>query len=269
MKTTRRPARGCPEPETRNLRVAAILQARMGSIRLPGKCMADIVGHPLLFHVVERLKRIKGVDDIVIATSTLEEDKIILEKAAAWGVSSFAGSADDVLARYVEAARGIGASIIIRATGDNPLFCPESLSHALARHIKKEADYTFMEDFPLGTGFSCVAMKALLRIHNILDELHYHREHVTSFIHAQPEDFRIEKLQAPPCLRRPELRLTVDTEEDLSLMREIYKRLYRPGEIIDLKEVIKLLDAEPELALINAHIRQKKPENKDADRLQG
>lgn len=241
------------------MKVAAIIQARMGSTRLPGKSMADIVGYPLLFHVVERLKHIKGVDEIVVATSVSKEDKIILEKAANWGVPSFAGSEEDVLARYVDTAEWIGASIIIRATGDNPLLCPESISQSLAKHIQQGVDYTFMEDFPLGVGASCVTLKALLRMHSILGELHFHREHVTSFIHENPESFRVESLKAPPYLRRPDLRLTVDTEEDLSLMREIYKRLYRPGEIVDVRDVIRLLEAEPELALINAAVRQKRP----------
>ena len=234
-----------------------VLQARTGSTRLKEKILANICGKPLLFHVVERLKRVKGVSGIVIATTTNPEDEAVVKLARELGVRSCRGSEDDVLERYVQAAKEVGAKIIVRATGDNPLCSPEAIDWALAKHHETDSDYTFVNGLPIGAAFSVVNYDALCRVHQLLDSLNPHREHVTSFIQANPGQFKIEVVEPPPELKRPHLRLTVDTEEDLALIREIYNRLYKPGQIIRLKEAINLLDQEPELTKINTHIRQK------------
>lgn len=234
-----------------------ILQARMGSTRLKGKILANICGKPLLFHVIQRLKKVRDARGIVIATTTKLEDEAVVILANELGVRSFRGSEDDVLERYVEAAKEVGARIIVRATGDNPLCSPQAVNWAIERHLRKGSDYTFVRGLPLGAAFSVVNSKALFEIHQLLDNLNPHREHVTSFIEKNPHRFKIESIEPPLELKRPRLRLTVDTEEDLCLIREIYSRLYKPGQIITLSQVIDLLDKEPELREINTHIKQK------------
>lgn len=229
----------------------------MGSTRLKGKVLSQICGKPMLYHVVERLKRVKDVSGIVIATTTALEDIAVVRLANELGVRSFRGSQDDALERYIEAAREVGAKTIIRATGDNPLCSPESIDWALAKHYKTDSDYTFVKDLPIGAAFSVVNYDALCRVYQILDSLDPHREHVTSFIETNPGQFKTQVVEPPSELKRPHLRLTVDTYEDLALIREIYNRLYVPGQIIALKEVIDLLDHEQELIKMNVHIRQK------------
>ena len=226
-----------------------ILQARTGSTRLKEKILANICGKPLLFHVVARLKRVtKDVRGIVIATTTNLEDEAVVSLANELGAKPFRGSEDDVLKRYIGAAGQVGAKIIVRATGDNPLCSPEAIDCALAKHHETGSDYTFVNGMPIGAAFSVVNYDALCRAHQLLDSLNPHREHVTSFIQANPHQFKIETIEPPPELKRPQLRLTVDTEEDLTLIREIYNRLYEPGQIIKLRDVIDLLDQEPELS---------------------
>lgn len=234
-----------------------ILQARIGSTRLKGKILAEICGKPLLFHIVERLKRVQDVRGIVIATSESPADEAVVKLAKELQVESFRGSEEDVLERYIKAAEKFGAKIIVRATGDNPLCSPQAVNRALTKHYQTDSDYTFVKDMPLGTAFSVVNYEALFKVHQLLDRLNPHREHVTSFIETHPDQFKIEFIEPSPRLKRPHLRLTVDTEEDLALIREIYHRLYKLGQIIKLKEVIDLLDREPELTKINASIRQK------------
>ncbi|MBU2483419.1 MAG: NTP transferase domain-containing protein, partial [Proteobacteria bacterium] len=170
-----------------------ILQARTGSIRLKEKILANICGKPLLFHVVQRLKRVtKEVSGIVIATTTNPEDEAVVKLAGELGVRSFRGSEDDVLERYVGAASQVGAKIIVRATGDNPLCSPEAIDWALAKHHKADSDYTFVSGLPIGVAFSVVSYNALCQVHQLLESLNPHREHVTSFIEANPDQFKIK-----------------------------------------------------------------------------
>ncbi|MDI6704177.1 MAG: glycosyltransferase family protein [bacterium] len=238
------------------MKIGAIIQARMESERLPGKVLMDIEGHPMLWHIIERLKRISTLDILVVATS-YKNNKGILDVARKCGIEYFVGEEDDVLKRYIDASKRFNIDPIVRATGDNPLLAIEVVDRMVHHHIETSADCTTMDVLPLGLGTEVLSIKALIKTHSCLEKTHYHREHVSTFIHERPDMFRLEILETEPYLRRPELRLTVDTIEDLTLIREIYRRLYKEGEIIDISEVINLLDKRKELLEINAHIRQK------------
>ena len=232
-----------------------ILQARMGSSRLPGKVMADLCGRPMLAHIIERLQRARTLVAVVVATTTRPEDQVIVDLAAEMGVPCFRGSAEDVLGRVARVARTQEADLIAHASGDNPLVEPEIVDEIVRYARRGGYDLAFMAGLPLGVGVDVFAKQALLLIDRLAAEP-AHREHVNAYIFDHLDRFRVGRLLARPEFRRPDLRLTVDTEADLQLARAIYRRLYRPGSIIHLSEVLALYRDEPELFAVNAHVRQ-------------
>jgi spore coat polysaccharide biosynthesis protein SpsF len=244
------------------MRVVALIQARMGSTRLPGKTLADIEGEPLLGHVVERVRSIPHVDRVVVVTSDLPGDDTIEALAADRGWHCFRGSSDDVLDRFYRAAAGVGAENVLRITADCPFVCVSETGRLIEHHLRSGADYShnltvWGSGMPLGTGseiFTFASLEASWRD----GKLAHHREHVDEYVYEHPERFRIDFLRAPSALHRPELRLTVDTAEDLEFTRQVYARLHLPGEVIPLGAVIELLDENPHLRDINAHVAQKR-----------
>ena len=241
--------------------VATIIQARMGSTRLPGKTLMDIAGEPLLAHMVARSDAMQRSDVTVVATSTDAGDDAIAALGSARGWNVFRGSEADVLDRYVQAARDVGADHVIRVTADTPLVDPEEGDRVIEHHLRSGADYThnitiWGGETPLGCGVEAFTMGTLETSWRDGNEPH-HREHVDEYVGEHPELFRIEKVVASEAVRRPDLRLTIATPEDLQLIREIYERLYQPGGIVSLRDTIKLLDTHPELLELNRHIQQK------------
>jgi len=240
-------------------RVVCVVQARMGSNRLPGKVLRELEGKPMLSHLLERLKLCRTFDQVVVATSLLEQDRPVAELARREGLSCFCGDEDDVLSRYVGAACQTGAEVVVRITGDCPLIDPVTSDDAVRYFLANAYDYVAAgvgTGFPRGLDTEVFTREALWEADR-LGRDNASREHVTYFINHHPEMFNLGYYQAPPELRRPDWRLCVDEEDDFQLIREIYRRLCRPGEIVDVREVVHLLDREPHLAEINSHIRQK------------
>ncbi len=241
-------------------KTACIVQARHSSTRLPGKVLMEVNGKPLLEHLVARLRRTKSIDEIVIATTVNPDCRPITELAEKCGVTWFAGSEEDVLERYLGAARKVNADNIIRITSDCPLIDPATIDRVVDCYLSGNADYvsnTIERTYPRGLDTEVFSRDALERAERMAAEGPY-REHVTLYMYRHPEHFTLLNVNAKPPLDRPDLRLTVDTPEDFRLIREIYTLLYRPGVIIDMRDVIRLLDERPDLADINAHIEQKK-----------
>ena len=235
--------------------VIAIIQARMQSERLPGKIVADLSGRPLISHIIERLKATKGIDRIVLAVPGSEAPYLesIAEEA---GIDFHPGSANNVLYRFYSAARSFPSAYLVRVTGDNPLIDPYMLARCIKECKSGQWDLVGCREMPLGTCAE-VFPSALLDLLRLFGRESYHREHVTSYIYEHEEDFRIKRLLAPKRLRAPQLRLTVDFPEDLTLMHYVYNNLYRPGEIIKLEEVIRFLRDHPDIAAINSHLPQR------------
>lgn len=235
--------------------VIAVLQARMRSERLPGKVMADIAGKPLLAHVIERLHHTRGVDRVVLAVPSAEA--FLFEPLARdYGAEICAGSPWDVLERYYLAARQFPAPVTIRVTGDNPLIDIHMLERSIEKCRSGCWDMVGAKGLPLGCSAE-VFPTSLLDILNRYGRLDYHREHVTSYLYEHETDFRVLRLRAPRHLTAPQLRLTVDTLEDMTLMRMIYDELYRPGHCVDLADAVRFLLENPEYAALNGHVRQK------------
>lgn len=235
--------------------IAAIIQARMGATRLPGKVLIDIAGKPLLEHVLDRVRLSRLIDRIIIATTTKEKDRVILEKARSWGVESYAGSEEDVLDRFYQAAKMYGAKTIVRITPDDPFKDPEVIDKVVSYYVKNKdnldyASNTLKPTYPEGLDaevFSFYALEKAWREAKKPSE----REHVTPYIWNHPEIFRLANVANDEDLSH--LRWTLDTEADLQFTREIYHRLYH-GQVFLMAEILALLRAEPELAKINQSI---------------
>lgn len=242
------------------MKITAIIQARMGSARLPGKVMMDITGKPMLEHIVERLKRCRKLDEIIIATSDLPEDEVLLKFAKERNYKISTGSVHDVLSRYLKVAREAKTDYVVRICADSPLICPEVVDEIIEKHLgSKNVDYTsnvIKRTFPIGLDAEIFSTEVLEKEERLAKE-GYCREHVTIFIREHPEIFVLQNVAAKGILRRTDLRLTVDTIEDMQLIRLLYSELYNGRDIVDMKEVIRLFERKPELAKINAHIKQK------------
>jgi len=242
-------------------KIACIIQARTGSSRLPGKVLKKILGKPLLEHLVERLKRSQTIDEIVIATTLKSSDRAIIDLAEKCAVQWYAGSEDDVLSRYVGAAKKVNSPHVIRVTSDCPLIDPETIDKVVNQYKKTNVDYvsnTLERTYPRGLDAEIFSMEALEKADKAAVD-QSSREHVTLYMYRHPEHFSLSNVRAEPPLNRPDLRLCVDTEEDFRLIKEIYEALYKPEKIIDVLDVLNLLMNErPELVKINAHIEQKK-----------
>ena len=239
----------------KNKKVVAIIQARMGSTRLSGKVMLPIVGKPMLWHVIERVKRCKKVDSIVVATTTNQEDNAVIKLAKKCGVDSFAGNEDNVLERYYETAKKFSADIIVRITADCPLINPDTIDKMVTLCLKENADYICGHPnfASIEQGVEVFSFIALGKVKNMANK-DYQREHVTIFIKENPDLFKIRAIKPRTVFQRTDMRLTVDTKEDLKLMREIYKRLYIENTIIDLEDVVELLISNQSLRKVNLNI---------------
>ena len=230
--------------------IAAIVQARMGSTRLPGKTLADVAGKPMLARLVERARRIPGVERVIIATTEKPADEAILRFAADHDLPAYAGSEEDVLDRFYQAARRFGVSVVVRVTPDCPLLDPAVSGLVVDRFVEARGavDYasnTHPPTFPDGLDtevFSFAALARAWREATAPSE----REHVTAYIWKHPELFRLLNVARDPDLS--DRRWTVDEPTDLEFARAVYDRL---GETFGVDDVLALLRRQPELEAIN------------------
>jgi spore coat polysaccharide biosynthesis protein SpsF len=200
-------------------RAAIVVQARMGSARLPGKSLAPIAGRSILARVIERLAH-QGELPVVLATTTLLEDDLLCDEADRLGITVLRGSADDVLGRYAFAASLLGVPALIRATADNPAVDLEAPLRTLDILQRSGADYVVDYGLPVGATVEAIAVPALVRAAALATDA-YDREHVTPFIRRDGRSRAVDAL-APTALRRPDLRFTVDAPDDLDYMRRVY-----------------------------------------------
>ena len=209
------------------LNVVAVVQARMGSSRLPGKVLEDIAGAPLLARVVERAEAATGVGAVTIATSTARRDDAIEALAAKIGVDCYRGSEEDVLSRVLGAARKADADVVVRLTGDCPLLDPELIDQVIARVLSSESpcDYAsnvLRRTYPKGLDAEALHIDALVRIAR-LSESAEAREHVTWFAYRErPDLFLLGSVEIAEDFSH--LDWSVDDREDLDLVRGLYAR---------------------------------------------
>ena len=236
----------------------AIVQARMGSTRLPGKVLKKIKDKTILDYVIERLKFCNEIEDIVLATTTDKKDDVLEKYALSKGISYFRGSEEDVLSRYYKAAKNYKADIIVRITSDCPLIDPEIVDEIIKKHIENKADYTaniIERTYPRGLDTEVFNFDVLEETYKNADE-RTQRAHVTPYIKEHPDKFKLQNIAAHKKIKRPDIRITVDTKEDFELIEKIILHFNN----LDFKaeDIINFLDKNPELLEINKNIKQKK-----------
>ncbi len=239
--------------------VGAIIQARMGSERLPGKSLMEVDGKPILQHIVESLKISKKLSAIILATSDQKEDVSLLELAKKLGINGFAGNSNDVLARYTEAAKKFKLDVVVRVTGDNVLTDVDGMDKTIELYLQGKPDLATnggKQGYPLGTGVEVLSTGLLQDLIKTVDST-VEREHVTLHVYRQQKKYRILYLKAPSQYRDLDVRLTIDTPNDLSLIRLLYGKLKEREEGFELPFVAKYLKRNQELKKINSHIKQR------------
>lgn len=238
------------------LKVVAIIQARLGSTRLPEKVMHTLVDKPMLQHVVERTTRSRLVDSVVVATTNEIADQPLVEfcEQNRWNV--FAGSERDVLERYWQCANQFDADYIVRITSDCPLASPEIIDKVIASQIKSDANYTCnfhpKRTFPRGLEVECFTRETLDRVHKSAVEPNL-REHVTLMIYNRPDLFKLKGIRCPIDLS--DWRWTVDTADDMKLIRKIYDHF--GDNRFTWRQAAQLVHENPSWQILNQHIRQK------------
>jgi spore coat polysaccharide biosynthesis protein SpsF (cytidylyltransferase family) len=200
-----------------------ILQARMASTRLPGKALASIGARTLIGHCLTRL-RMGAAAPLMLATTINREDDVLVALAAEYGVPTFRGPADDVLSRYVLAAQSVGARFVVRATGDNPAVDIAGPDRVLAALRSTRADHVIEDGLPYGGAVEGVTVDALVRASGVATNA-ADREHVTPLIRRDRSRFTAVQIPAPAALRRPGVRVTVDTSDDLAFMQDVARRM--------------------------------------------
>jgi spore coat polysaccharide biosynthesis protein SpsF len=238
--------------------IAAVIQARMGSTRLPGKALRPLAGPTLTEHIIKRCQAVKEVDRIILAIPLGSQEKPLAEIAGRLGIECAQGPEEDVLQRFILAGDQVGAEHIVRICGDNPLVDLLLMRSLVQKHSATNADYTYCSDaIPLGSGSEVAKLSTLRQIARITTEPVY-REHVTTYFHDHPNDFHLEKIPAPTYLKDNTVRLTVDTEKDFYLLDQIYQKFYFPSQSpLDLAEILPYLASHPHLSAHNSDVKQK------------
>ncbi len=242
------------------MRVAAVVQARMGSTRLPGKVLEPIAGRPLLWHILHRLKKARTLDDIAVATSDSEEDDIIANFALYEGVKVVRGPEDDVLERYRLSAAALDPDIIVRIVGDAPLVDPDIIDYLVDEMKRSGSDFVMLKD-----GVECIHDGVDPFSRRALDTLVREartdpvaREHVTGYFKEHPDAVKISRIDMDPAYAFSGARTSVDTPDDIRFIDALYQHLGVEAGEANLRDVVELLKREPKLLKINHNVRQKK-----------
>ena len=242
-----------------HIKIVAIIQARMGSTRLPGKVLRPIAGQPLLWHIVHRLKKSHLIEEVAVATTTNPLDDAIVEFGRQNGVAVIRGPEDDVLARFALAAEATGADVIVRVSSDAPFVDADFIDHLLTAMIAQGGDYVLMED-GAQTAHEGVDPFSRRGLDKLMMDAHADpvaREHVTGYFKLHPGFVAIARAGEYPRLARPGGRLTIDTPDDLAFIEAVHDRMDAKAGEASLGDILLLLEREPALRGINAHVKQK------------
>jgi len=237
-----------------------ILEARMGSTRLPGKTLKDLLGKPMIERILDRLFLSKLTDTIVVATTENKKDDVLVSFLEQKEINYFRGSEDDVLKRVVEAAEHFSIQNIIELHGDNPFLDPDIIDSCIREFELGDVDYlsnTLENTFPQGLRVQIFPTVKLRRVEKTVDDETV-REHVSLYFYENPNKFKIKSVEAEDPIKRPELRLTVDTEEDFQFICSIYERLLLEGIYpdFDVKDIIRIVD-DYKISIVNKSIKSK------------
>jgi spore coat polysaccharide biosynthesis protein SpsF len=238
------------------MKVVAIIQARMGSTRLPGKVLMDLGGATVLSRVVSRARRCRLVNEVVVATSENPADDAILKECRRLACKAFRGSEQDVLDRYYRAAQQSEAEGVVRITSDCPLIDPGVSDKTIQAFLDERPDYAsnVMErTYPRGLDTEVMTLAALEMAWREARE-GYQREHVTPFLYQHPERFRLLSVRGDHDYSQ--CRWTLDTTEDMDFLRGVYASS-ADRQDLTWEDVLRIVTREPQLAEINRHVVQK------------
>ncbi len=245
------------------MKIGSIIQARTSSTRLPEKVLKNLPfdsNITVLEQVIRRLKQSKVLDEIIIATTTDEDDKKIVNIAEKEKVSWFMGSKENVLERYYLAAKENDLDIVVRITSDCPCVDPDIVDMLLEHHLNSNLDYTsntLIRTFPVGLDVEVISFSALKKCYNNA-ESDLEKEHVTMYIHRNLDLFKTENIRALNGLYAPQIRITLDTEEDYALLCAVFDYLYNEDNFFKSEDILSLFSDKPWLELINKKIMAKK-----------
>jgi spore coat polysaccharide biosynthesis protein SpsF len=241
------------------VKTVATIEARMTSTRLPGKVLAECCGKPMLELMVERLRLVPELDQIVVATTVNATDAPVEALARRLGIGFWRGSEDDVLQRVLDAARAHEADVIVELTGDCPLIDPAIVSRVIRAYRAAKVDYcanVLTRSWPIGMDTQVFATDVLADVACRTADPTDH-EHVSLFIYRHPEIYRLLGIEAPADERRPDMRLTLDTSEDLQVIRALFTALRADDPGFPVARMIAWLDAHPDIARINATVKHR------------
>lgn len=235
-------------------KVNAIVQARMGSTRLPGKVLMELEGISILDHIINRLHSVSEIRKVIVATSTEQDDDHIYQFCKARGIDCVRGSENNVLSRFGMAARLYPADDYIRATGDNPMIDTCLVRNMLCFFRDNNLTYSCYKNYPLGSGVEIFTHEALEESLIKADKL-YELEHVTPYMYQRMQNRKVEYYVSKE--DDSQLRLTIDTEKDFLFAKELFSRLYKKNPFFGIADIKHLLEEHPSLKCINADIHQK------------
>ncbi len=238
------------------MKIVAIIQARMGSSRLPRKVLMDLGGATVLDRVLNRLGRSELIHELLVATTVEPADDAIVEHCKRTGRKVFRGSEQDVLDRYYHAAKYIDADVAVRITSDCPVIDPDVTDATIRGFFDQHADYAsnaLVRTYPRGLDTEVMTVRALERAWRESTKP-YQREHVTPYIYENPSQFKLHGIENDvDCSQH---RWTLDTPEDLQLLRAIYER-FGGCDDFSWRQVLEVVQDDPSLANINRHVVQK------------
>jgi spore coat polysaccharide biosynthesis protein SpsF len=245
------------------VRVVAVVQARSGSSRLPGKVLMPVAGAPLLARMVERVRAASARDDVVVATTTLPEDQVIVRLCREIGVPVYTGHATDLVDRHLQAARAAGAEAVAKIPSDCPLIDPRVIDRVVLRFREGASDGRARFDYvsnlhpasyPDGNDVEVLPLSVLEQVDREARRPH-EREHTTPFVWDQPNRFRLDNVSWDSGLDYSmSHRFTIDYLDDYRFVASVYQRLYRPGAIFSLRDILDLLAREPDIFQLNRHL---------------
>ena len=241
------------------MKFVSTIEARMSSTRLPGKVLLPANDKPMLLHLVDRLKQVTTIEEIVLATTTNIADNILENFVKEVGISCYRGSEEDVLQRVVEAGKSAEADVIVEITGDCPIIDPLIVEQALQMFKYNDCEYlgnAAIRSYPNGMDVQVFYLDTIERSASMTDDRLNH-EHVTLYIRNKPELFRTIHMIAPPNLYWPDLHLTLDEQKDYELLKLIIEHFGSENPYFSCSEVIELLKSRPEWTAINKDIVRK------------
>lgn len=236
-------------------KIAVFIPVRLGSSRLPRKSLIEIKGKTLIEHLIDRVKKAKLPNLMVLCTTKKPEDKIFVKIAEKNGVQSFRGNEHDILQRFLDAAIEYNVDFIVNVDGDDVFCDPELMDKTAQTYLDTDASFIKWNNLPLGASPIGIKVEALKRVCEMKDALN--TETGWGMYFTETGLFDVRYLEPDEELKHPEIRMTLDYPEDLNLVKEVFKRLYSPDKVFTLREILRLLKKEPAIADMNKSVQEK------------